>query len=263
MSTSPSIRRSLMIQWRVICALLMREVITRFGRRNLGVLWLLAEPMLFTLVVMTFWAYAGMKHISAVSVVAFAITGYSSALLWRNTVSHCMSALQSNISLLYHRNVLPLDVFIARILLELAGATASFALLTVIFSALELIVPPADWLSVVGGWLMLAWFGSSLGLLVGSAAVYSELVARLWTPMSYILFPLSGAAFMVSWLPADAQRTVLLLPMVHCVELIRQGYFGDAVRTYHDMGYVAIFNLVLMFSGLVLLRGASRQLEAQ
>ena len=51
-----SFLHSLAIQLRVIRALLMREVITRFGRHNLGVLWLVAEPMIFTLGVAALWS---------------------------------------------------------------------------------------------------------------------------------------------------------------------------------------------------------------
>ena len=50
------------IQRRVLHALLMREIITRFGRENLGVLWLVAEPMLFTLGVATLWTAAGLHR---------------------------------------------------------------------------------------------------------------------------------------------------------------------------------------------------------
>jgi hypothetical protein len=46
---------SFAIQRRVIGALLMREIITRFGRDNLGVLWLFVEPMMFTLGVTALW----------------------------------------------------------------------------------------------------------------------------------------------------------------------------------------------------------------
>jgi ABC-2 type transport system permease protein/capsular polysaccharide transport system permease protein len=41
-----SLRHSFEIQRRVIGALLMREVITRFGRHNIGFLWLFVEPMI-------------------------------------------------------------------------------------------------------------------------------------------------------------------------------------------------------------------------
>lgn len=263
MSGESSFFSSLAVQKRVIGALLMREVITRFGRENLGVLWLIAEPMIFTLGVATLWGAAGMSHGSSLPIVAFAITGYSSVLMWRNSVGRCNSAIQQNISLLYHRNVQVIDVFITRIALEMAGATGSFVVLTLFFIAIEWIAPPVDLLLVVMGWLMMAWFGASLSLVIGAATAYSELVERIWHPTAYLLFPLSGAAFMVEWLPPAAQEVVLLLPMVHGVEMIREGYFGNAVRTHYDAGYMALCCLGLTFIGMCLVRDAGRRVEAQ
>jgi capsular polysaccharide transport system permease protein len=247
------------IQRRVIWALMMREVITRFGRENLGVLWLVGEPMLFTLGVATLWWAADMNHGSSIPVVAFAVTGYSSVLMWRNTVGRCTSGIQHNRSLLYHRHVKVIDVFITRILLEEAGATASFVVLALFFVGIEWISMPQDASLVVVGWLMLAWFGAALALTIGAATAFSEIVERLWHPAAYLLFPLSGAAFMVDWLPPAAQATVLLLPMVHGVEILREGYFGSAVRTHYDMAYMAACNLVLTAFGLWLLRVAARR----
>jgi capsular polysaccharide transport system permease protein len=257
------LRRSLAVQARVLHALMMREVITRFGRENIGVLWLFAEPMLFTLGVSALWTAADLHHGSSLPIVAFAISGYSSVLMWRNSVNRCNAAIQQNFNLLYHRNVKVLDVFTARIVLEMTGATASFVILSLVFVALETIAPPVDMLKVVAGWLMLAWFGAALAILMGAATAYSEIVDRIWHPASYLLFPLSGAAYMVDWLPPAGQEFVLLLPMVHGVELLREGYFGNAVRTHYDMGYMASFNLVLTWFGLMLVRDAAHRVEAR
>lgn len=269
MSTEPlapgqaSFLRSLAIQIRVIKALMMREMITRFGRENVGVLWLFGEPMIFTLAVSTLWRAAGMHHGSALPIEAFAITGYSSVLMWRNTASRCNSALIQNRNLMYHRNVRVMDVFLTRILLEIAGATMSFTLLSLAFVGLGNIHAPVDLLKVVGGWLMLGWFGASLGLTLGTATAYSELVDRFWHPTSYVMFPLSGAAFMVEWMPESARSYILLLPMVHGVEYLREGFFGNVVRTHHDLAYMAAVNLVLTFTGLALMRGAARHSERE
>jgi capsular polysaccharide transport system permease protein len=257
------LRRSIAIQARVVSALMMREVITRFGRRNLGALWLVAEPMLFTLGVTALWTLIGARHASNIPIVAFAITGYSSVLMWRNTVSRCCSAIEQNFNLLYHRNVRVLDVFLSRIVLEAGGATASFAVLALFFGGIGWIGLPEDPLKVVAGWLMLTWFGASLALFVGALTSFHDVIDRLWHPTSYLLFPLSGAAFMVDWLPPAGREAVLLLPMVHGVELLREGYFGSLVRTHHDIGYMATANLALMFAGLFLLRDASRRVEAR
>ena len=49
------LRSSLAVQWRVTHALLIRELITRYGRNNVGFLWLFLEPMLFTLAITAVW----------------------------------------------------------------------------------------------------------------------------------------------------------------------------------------------------------------
>jgi ABC-type polysaccharide/polyol phosphate export permease len=108
---------------------------------------------------------------------------------------------------------------------------------------------------------MLAWFGTSLALLIGAATAFSEIIERLWHPTAYLLFPMSGAAFMVDWLPAPLQKVVLLLPMVHGTEMLRAGYFGDVVKTHYNVGYVTTWCLVLSMGGLYLVRVASRRLN--
>lgn len=257
-----SLRASFEIQRRVIGALLLRELITRYGRHNIGALWLVLEPLIFTLGVATLWSLAGLANRSPMPIVAFAITGYSSVLLWRNTVSRCNSAIQSNFNLLYHRNVRVFDVFTTRIALELGGSTASFMVLVLAFMLADRISAPHDMLTVIGGWLLLAWFGAALAVLIGSAASFSEIVERIWHPITYLMFPLSGAAFMVDWLPPAAQEAVLWLPMVHGVEMVRDGFYGHLMRTYYDVGYFMAVNLVLSLAGLLLLRMASRRVKS-
>lgn len=255
--------RSLEIQSRVVGALLMREVITRFGRENIGVLWLIGEPMIFTLGVAALWATLGFSHGSTLPIVAFAITGYSSVLLWRNSVNRCSDAIKTNINLLFHRNVRLIDLFVARILIEMCGATASFVCLSAVFITIEWMSPPVDLAPVLMGWLMLAWFGAALAILVGVGSAYSDLVERIWHPVAYLIFPLSGAAYMVDWLPPAAREYALILPMVHGVEMLREGYFGNAVRTHYDLAYMASINLVLTLMGLFLLKDAARKVEAR
>src|SRR5947207_14290039 len=88
-----SFAQSLGIQLRVLKALIQREMITRYGRANLGVAWLFVEPMLFTLAMTAVWSGFRMGRVSAVPIVAFALTGYSSMLLWRNCSNRGSTAL--------------------------------------------------------------------------------------------------------------------------------------------------------------------------
>jgi ABC-2 type transport system permease protein/capsular polysaccharide transport system permease protein len=247
------------VQRRVIWALLIREMLTRYGRHNIGFLWLFAEPMLFTLGVTTLWTVTKSAHGSNLPIVAFAITGYSTILLWRNMPARCIGSVAPNLSLLYHRQVKVLDIFVSRLLLEGGGATISFVTLILIFSYVGWIGLPEDVLAVAAGWAMTAWFGVALAVFLGAVAERSELVEKLWHPAAYLLFPLSGAAFMVDALPKQAQDVVLLLPMVHGVEFIREGYFGSSFHAHYDLIYMACWNIGLTILGLAQTRRVSRE----
>jgi len=138
-------------------------------------------------------------------------------------------------------------------------ATISFAVLSIVFIATGLIEPPEDVLQVIGGWLMIAWFGVSLAMFLGALAQESELVDKLWHPAAYLLFPLSGAAFLVDALPTDAQHYLLYLPMVHGTEYIREGYFGSRIHAHYDLVYMAAFNTLLLLLALAKIRKVGRE----
>jgi ABC-2 type transport system permease protein/capsular polysaccharide transport system permease protein len=158
---------------------------------------------------------------------------------------------------MYHRNVKVIDIFVARLVLEAGGASISFVVLSLVFMSIGIIDPPEDVLQVIGGWLMLTWFGASLALLLGSLAQESELVEKLWHPFAYLLFPLSGAGFLVDALPRVGQQYILYLPMVHGVEYLREGFFGSRIRAHYDLGYMALFNSALLLLAMAQLRKIS------
>lgn len=246
------------IQRRVIWALTLREILTRYGRHNIGFLWLFFEPMMFTLGVTALWTASKSVHGSNLPIVAFAITGYSSVLLWRNMPARSIGALTPNLSLLYHRNVRPIDVYLSRLILEVAGVTMSFVFLVLFFHFIGWLELPEDVLQIAGAWVMLAWFGGALAIFLGALSEVSETIEKLWHPAAYLLFPLSGAAFLVDALPVPAQQVVLFLPMVHGVEYLREGYFGSQMIAHYDMAYMGLWNIALTLFGLVQLRKVSR-----
>jgi ABC-type polysaccharide/polyol phosphate export permease len=253
-----SLLRSWAVQRRVIKALLMREILTRFGRHNIGFLWLFAEPMLFTLGVTALWSVLRTVHVSTLPIVAFAVTGYSSVLLWRNMPSRCIQAIEPNLALMYHRNVKVMDIFASRLLLEVTGVTTSFFVLSLFFISIEWMRPPEDILKVASAWLLLAWFGGAAAILLGSLSEDYKVIDKLWHPVAYLTFPVSGAAFLVDAVPPRVQEFLLLLPMVHGAEMLREGYFGSVVRSHYDPGYLAGCALALTLLGLAKMRSVGR-----
>ena len=256
-----SLWRSLLIQKRVISALILREILTRFGRRNLGFLWLFVEPALFIVVLAAIWHGMNGPQKSGMIVEAFVLTGYSTVLLWRNMPGRCIKAMAPNVALLYHRQVKPIDIYLARAGLEAAAATMSFVVLAIAFIGIGLSPIPDDILKVLVGWGLLIWYGLGLALFFGAASERGELIEKIWSPLNIVMLFLSGAFFMLATFPPQAREFLLYIPTVSCIELLREGYFGSGHRFYYDIPYVIIFNAVLMLLGLAQVRYISRHIS--
>jgi ABC-type polysaccharide/polyol phosphate export permease len=128
-----------------------------------------------------------------------------------------------------------------------------------VFASIGWISLPENLLQVLLAWLLLTWFGFSLAILLGSLSEQYEFIEKLWHPIQYLLFPLSGAAFMVDALPPTAQKYLLYLPMVNGIEMLREGYFGSTIRAHYDLSYMIFSCLLLTLLGLAQTQIVSRK----
>jgi capsular polysaccharide transport system permease protein len=250
---------SLQIQFRVIGALFMRDIIAKFGRHGLGFLWLFLEPMMFAIGVTIIWSFTAHSQ-GNIPVAAFILTGYSALVLWRNLVNRLMAGVASNKGLLYHRNVKVIDLLYARSVMEFAACTISFVLLSFIFAALGLMTLPDDPLKTLIGWVLYAWFSFAFGLVAAYMGSSNEIFDRVAHILMYLSMPLTGGFAMVTWLPPDVQNILLMSPLVNAIELLREGYFGMSVKAEYSVSYILVVNLCLTLAGLILVRSIKRQL---
>jgi capsular polysaccharide transport system permease protein len=120
--SEPNVRsefqRGLKVQGNVIGALLMRELHTRYGRENVGYVWMFLEPLTLASAVSVIHAGEKSHSGSDIRMVPFAMLGYSLFIMLRGMVGRAEGALESNSSLLYHRSVTIFDLLFARGLLE-------------------------------------------------------------------------------------------------------------------------------------------------
>lgn len=68
--------RGFAVQRRVIGALLIREIYSRFGRESLGFVWVVAEPLVFAVPVLLMWRAIRGSHEHGISVMPFLWSGY-------------------------------------------------------------------------------------------------------------------------------------------------------------------------------------------
>lgn len=248
---------------RVLLALLMREMVTRYGREGFGFVWLIIEPLVFCFGVMILWSFTKPAYEHGIRIAPFVMTAYMSLILIRHLIGYLAGALQGNMGLLYHRSVKPLHIFTTRILLEFAGATIAFAFVYVILMSMGQVGPPHDYLLLYLGWFLLAFVSAGFALILTGLAMRFDIMERLIGLIGYLMIPLSGVFTMLAWLPESARHALMILPFVHTVEMIRAAVFGEFVATYYSIPYALAFGFGFNILGLLLISSARDRIETE
>jgi capsular polysaccharide transport system permease protein len=233
-----SLAQSFSVQMRVIGALMIREAMSRYGHESLGFFWLMGEPLLLTSGVTVLWSLTRQTHGAGVDVIPFALTGYSMLTLWRQMVFRSMGSLHRNVGLVFHANIKFLDVLVARAMLDTIGILAAFFIAYVPLVLFGYIYPIRDPLLLFGGWFLTAWFSFGVGLIVAALSEISDTIERFVHPIMYITLPITGAFYMVYWLPEKIRYIMLWSPLVHGSEMFRSGIFPVDVPTIFDPLYL-------------------------
>ena len=237
---------------RILGALMMREINTRYGREGLGFLWLIGEPLLFCLAVITMWTAIKPAYEHGVRIGPFVMTGYMCLLMLRHLIVHSLGAISANIGLLHHRQVTILHIYISRAILEIAGTTVAFIVVYAMLFFMGQVHLPKNILLLYSGWLQLAWVATGIALMLSALATRFETIERITQLFTYLLIPLSGAFYMASAIPPAFRDAYLLVPMPNTVEMVRAGIFGEFVETHYHPVYALLCGTVLMFFALIM-----------
>jgi capsular polysaccharide transport system permease protein len=248
---------------RVIGALILREIHTRFGRENLGYIWLFVEPAMLGLGVAIWRTMAGgdSSMPGGMNKFAFFIIGYIVFYLFRTLVNRSPHGIEANFQLFYHSKVTIEAVMLARSVLDTAAVMICVAVFSILIGLFEGHWP-SDPLQMAVGVLMMFGLAHGTGLLALSAtAIGSQLVDRLIHPFTYLILPFSGMFYMVWWVPGPFQDVLVWMPLVNVMEFTREGQFGLGVPYNYSVSYVLIWIFCLNFLGLCALKAAKPHFE--
>jgi len=253
--------RGALTQMHVVFAVLIRETKTRFGENQLGYLWAFIEQGLWIGMFAAFYGALGRLGPPGMSMIAYLTTGIVPFSLFRDTCQRCMQAVDANKGLLFYPQVRPLDLVIARAVLE--GVTY-LGIMTLFMGGLALYEGPPHIESLLGtfaGLALASGFGAALGLLCCGLSVFTPTLERLFPSVLRLIFWFSGVFHPVESLPKAMRDTLLLNPVTHAIELVRAGWFPGYDARSADASYVLAWILVLSFFGLSIERMARRHLE--
>lgn len=239
---------------------MVRELVTRFGRENIGFLWIMVEPLLFAVLVGVLWRVMKGPEEHGVSVIAFVASGYLPITLFRHSVLRSVRIFSVNGSLMYHRQIKVLDFVFVRFLIEVIGTMMAYLFIAILLMTIGEFPVPADMGVFLAGWFMYCLFTFSLCLVLAPLSEVSDVLEKLMPVTTYVMIPFSGTFNMVSWLAPEAQSAMYYSPFVHAMEMMRHGIFGERVDAHWDATVPIVASLVLILIGLSMCRGIRRKL---
>ena len=256
-----SFLRSFAMQMNVTGALLMRELHTRYGRENVGYLWVILEPMMFASAVAVLHAGQPSHYGTDLRPVPFTILGYTIFIMFRGIFGRAEGALEANMPLLYHRMVSIFDILLSRALLEGAGTLMTLVILLGLAHVTGLADPPQRVLYLLIAVLLMFWFSFAMSMLCCALTHDNRLAGRLIHPLTYILMPISGGFYLLKWIPEPYREWLWYLPLVQIFELARYGQFASATDEYFSIAYIAGTSMFLTFLGLLAIKITRRHVH--
>lgn len=247
-------RDGLACQARVVGALMMRELHTRYGRDNIGYLWLIAEPMLLAALVALIHMGRENHYGLDIRPVPFVVIGYTIFMTFRTIVNRADGSLDANAPLMYHRMVTIFDIQLARVLLEAAGTFLTLMILLSLAALIGLADWPARPLALVAGAGFMIWLSMGVSFLATAVTYDNNTAGRFIQPFTYILMPLSGAFFRTEWIPDPYRSWIYWLPTTQIFELARYGQFVAGDDRYFNIGYISFICAALTLFGMLAMR---------
>ena len=252
---------ALNVQVRVVVAIMLREIQTRFGEFKAGYIWAILEPLVHTLsfaFIISFFSHSAPlgEHVHI-----FVATAVVPFFFWREVISRTESAVRANAALMYFPIVKPIDAIIARFILEFMTWTIISTIVVGVLILLGFADAPQSVLGCLTVLFILSIHGLGIGLLNYAISNYSHMWEKVFHVCLRPVYLASGIMFLPERLPTDAQYWLWFLPTAHLFDWIREYYFEGYTSTFLSKPYVLISALVMIGIGLLLERMQRRHFE--
>lgn len=248
-------------QLAVIRSLVMRELQQRYGRNNIGYLWVIAEPMMLASVITGLHSVVSPHGDGGMSPYTFMLTGYTIYIIFRNTFNKSESILHASEALFYHSMITPFDVVLALIFVDMLGCVSALFFLQTFGIVVGLAEFPFRPLYLIGAICLFSWWSLGMALLAAAYSYGNPFLGRLVHPTSYFSLPLSGAFVTMSILPAWTRPYLAWNPMISIFEMARYGQFENASPAYIHTGYVVALATFTTYWGLLAIRQVRKHIH--
>ncbi|WP_223639990.1 ABC transporter permease [Rhodobacter sp. TJ_12] len=250
---SVSVPRRRFVFFRVVMALMLREMSTTYGRSPGGYVWAIAEPVggivIFTVVL----SFIARTPPLGDNFPLFFATGIMPFMLYQSLSNKVGTAIRYSRQLLSYPNVTFMDAIVARLILNALTEIVVFGLVVsgiIIAFGLHLNL---DYLKIFRSFGMAIALGTGVGLANCYLMSMFPIWQFVWAVLNRPLFLISGIFFLIDELPEAARDLLLWNPAGHVIMMMRAGIYDTYGAAYVSEPYVYMLSVVLAALGMLLL----------
>jgi capsular polysaccharide transport system permease protein len=246
---------------RVVAALLVREMSTRFGSKPGGYLWAFVDPVSHILFLSAIFMAISHAPALGTSFFLFFSTGYIAFQFYQAMAGYLNGAVNANRALLSYPNVAPIDTIFSRYILQF-GTTTVVAVC--VFFVINLSLKASldiYWPSILEAALAASLLALGIALANNVLFLKYPLYEKVFGIVTRPLFMVSGVFFLPDSLPHPVRDVILLNPLVHVVMLFRKGFYPEYRAVGFDAGFLYSVALSLLLAGLLIFTSARRALR--
>ena len=251
------------MQWRVVDALVYRELRTRVSDVKGGFFGVLIQPLGLIAIWVIFLSAINADRGGSLNVVLFLGSGTILFTIFSQIVNRSITAMEANEALLFYKPVKPIDTVIARTICE----TGLYTCCLLIICIGTWIVLDQVYMSDLGLFFLTIVLAASIGF---STGVIFMTVCHLlpafkqtsfWIPR--ILWFLSGVPFRYWIFPPWTRIFFVWNPLMHSIELNRKSMSDDYFTPDANLQYAITCSIALLTVSLWIYYNNERKLLTQ
>lgn len=249
---------------RIIYALMLREIRTRFARARLGYAWAILEPISHLLTLGSVFSYMN-SSLPPVgdSLFLFYMTGLLPYLMFGHVANEVGSSITSSGAVLQLPTVQRTDVIVSRAALQMAteilvGASAFGFSWLIGLTDRPMFANP---LMCVAALLLLWCLGLGIGCINIALSGFFHGWDMLWQSIVRFLYFSSGIYYSPISMPEVIRDALSWNPILHGLDMFRAGFYSQYDPHWLDVGYLVGWSAGTMMVGLALERATRSRIK--
>ena len=239
-------------QSRVIGALMIRDLRTRFAGGYIGYSIAILWPMAHFGIILAIYMIVGRSPSYGTGMIKWIATGALPFIAFLYPVRFIGQAILDNSNLLAFPAVRSIDIMISRIFVESLTTVCVCTFLLLTLFAIDRTMEIADYSNVLLGLLGSLCVGIGFG-------VFSFAVVSVWPKgfvflilLTILVWATMGIFFLPDSIPQPYNSLLALNPVLHAAERLREGFYPDYRSATMDYGYLYGFSAVFFLLGLAI-----------